>query len=372
MSRRGFFQRAAKWGLGAIGLGAGGVVAGCGRVIGLRPPDDAELPLPEAQGRALVSPDSLYLPHGRRGGWFNPWWPNPGSRWNLLRWKFFYRNPYADARRRAPEVPVLPNDGRYLAQAETSASITWVGHCTFAVKESRDTFLTDPHFGPRALWPRRYQPPGLPIESVPANAFAVISHNHYDHLDAWTVGRLPKTVTWFVPMGLGEWIRRAGGGQVMEMDWWQSRRHGKWKVTCLPAQHWSNRLDMERNATLWCSWLIESDKRKIYCGGDSGFFHGFAEFGRRFGPIDLALLPIGAYHPRWMMRYAHMNPAEAYRAFRDLKARWMVPMHWGTFDLTDEPVDEPPRALRRAVGGAGGNMNDIKLMAIGERWHMPE
>jgi N-acyl-phosphatidylethanolamine-hydrolysing phospholipase D len=168
---------------------------------------------------------------------------------------------------------------------------------------------------------------------------------------------------------LGKWFGERGR-RAEELDWWQSVRHGKWKITCLPAQHWSNRFWVPRNGSLWCGWLIESDERKYFFAGDSGYFHGFAEYGRKFGPIDVAMLPIGAYEPRWFMRYAHMKPEEAYRAFKDLRAKWMVPMHWGTFDLTDEPVDAPPRELRRAVGESGGNMGQIRLMAVGERWRL--
>ncbi len=128
---------------------------------------------------------------------------------------------------------------------------------------------------------------------------------------------------------------------------------------------------MQRDGTLWCSWLVESDKKKFFFGGDSGYFHGFAEFGRKFGPIDVAMLTIGAYAPRWFMRYSHTDPTEAYRAFRELRARWMLPMHWGTFDLTNEPMDRPPKELKQAVQKAGGDANAVRLLGIGERWHVP-
>ncbi len=364
INRRRFLSRA-----GSAGVGAAALLAGCGR-IGLIPPTDAELPTPEAQGRVSLSPDSLSWPHGRPGAWFNPWWPNPGSVFNLLRWKLLYRNRYIEARRRPPEVSVAADAGEGLAAPEPGASITWVGHCTFIVKEGDEAFMTDPHFGPRAFWPNRITPPGVPIEKAPPGAFCLLSHNHYDHMDAWTVDRLPAETPWYVPMGLGDWLRARGQRRVTEMDWGQTARHGRWKLTCLPVQHWSNRFGMGRDATLWCAWLIESAERRYFFGGDSGYFHGFAEFGRRFGPIDAAMLAIGAYAPRWMMRYPHMTPAEGYRAFRDLGARWMIPMHWGTFDLTDEPADEPPRALARAVSETGGDPAAVRVMATGERWRL--
>ena len=344
---------------------------------------------------------ALYAPHRAQGLYFNPWGQTSRGLRDLLRWKLGH-NPYD--KRRAPCVPVVPNDGAYLADPGAPDSITWVGHATFAIQDGGEVFLTDPHWGARALLPRRHAPPGIPLAAVPARAFAVISHNHYDHLDAWTVARLPPGVEWHAPLGLAGWLRRrqarrgaAGDGRpagepaaVHELDWWQSIRRGRWTLTCLPAQHWSNRLDSRRNSTLWCSWLLDSGRRRYYFAGDSGYFPGFAEIGRCCAPIDVAFLPIGAYEPRWFMAYPHMDPADAWRAFLDLGARWMVPMHWGTFDLTNEPIDLPPKVLFEAIaagvgagtgsaGGAGGSPGAsetppprreerVRLLAIGERW----
>src|ERR1051325_3141813 len=159
---------------------------------------------------------------------------------------------------------------------------------------------------------------------------------------------------------------------VVEYDWWQTQQQGRWRVTCVPSQHWSQRLDQRPNTSLWCAWLIASDQYTYFFAGDTGYFYGFKEIGKRYGPIDVAMLPIGAYEPRWIMHYSHMNPSEAYQAFLDLKASWMTPCHWGTFRLTDEPIDEPPRELRRAVAAAGGNLDPIKVLAIGERWEVPK
>jgi N-acyl-phosphatidylethanolamine-hydrolysing phospholipase D len=314
----------------------------------------------------------LYAPHEEQGRFFNPWRRATARPLDLLRWKL-ERNPYD--KRTPPQVPVVSNDGAYLADPTSPDSITWVGHSTFAVQDGGEVFLTDPHWGPRALLPPRHLPPGIPIAAVPRHAFAVLSHNHYDHLDAWTVARLPPSVDWYVPLGLAAWLRRHGrpaaGAAVRELDWWQSVQRGRWTLTCLPAQHWSNRLDSGRNSTLWCSWLLDSGRRRYYFAGDTGYFLGFAEFGRRFAPIDVALLPIGAYEPRWFMANVHMNPAEAWRGFLDLDARWMVPMHWGTFDLTNEPIDLPPKVLVEAVAAARGNASRVRLPAIGERWLLP-
>lgn len=312
---------------------------------------------------------SLYAAYERDGQFFAPWRPFAIRPLDLLRWKLG-TNPYDKSR--VPDVPVVANDGRELSGHQNSAKITWVGHATFAIHDGDDVVLTDPHFGHRALVPARRFPPGVPIEAIPDDAIGVISHNHYDHLDAYTVDTLAPSVQWFVPLGLGDWFRRRGRSNVIELGWWQSAQHGRWTMTCLPAQHWSRRIGQSTNSTLWCSWLMDSGDHRFFFAGDSGYFHGYAEFGRRFAPIDAALLPIGAYEPRWFMRNQHMDPAGAYQAFLDLGARYMLPMHWGTFDLTDEPLDEPPRELERVVTARGDRMDRIRLLAIGEGWHVPK
>ena len=322
----------------------------------------------------LLDPDLLFAPHGKPGRFFCPWQPFQSRPLDLLRWKLRGRAPYD--RKTPPRVPVAENDGAYLYKVYKDRgeppSVTWVGHSTFAVQDEGDVFITDPVWGERALLPRRKVPPGIPLGAIPPSAFVVLSHNHYDHLDAWTVARLPRDMPWFAPLGLGKWLREHGREQVVELDWWQSTRHGRWTLTCLPAQHWSNRLGEGRNASLWCSWMLDNGVRKYYFAGDSGYFHGFAEIGRRFGAADVAFLPIGAYEPRWFMRPQHMNPPEAVRAFRDLGARAMLPMHWGTFDLTDEPVDLAPHVLQQALAdGDPGDRERIHTVAVGERWLVP-
>jgi N-acyl-phosphatidylethanolamine-hydrolysing phospholipase D len=316
-------------------------------------------------------PGSLFAPHhdGRR--FFNPWLRSEKSVLDFLRWQFS-SNPWKEARARPSEIRIVANDGANLAGVEGSASITWVGHATLAVHDEGDVFLTDPHFGKRALLPKRLVPPGIPLESVPPHAFGVISHSHYDHLDAWSVEKLPATMGWYVPLGLGDWFRARGRSDVTELDWWQSAKRGRFTITCLPSQHWSRRIEHGVDETLWCTWLIDSGVRRYFFAGDTGYFHGFAEYGRRFAPIDVAMLPIGAYEPRWFMRDQHMNPAESYQAFRDLRAGHMIGMHWGTFDLTDEPPDEAPRALAEAVREADGDASRTVVLGIGERWHVPE
>jgi N-acyl-phosphatidylethanolamine-hydrolysing phospholipase D len=313
-------------------------------------------------------PDSLYAPHRGEGVFFNPWGDFPHGTLNFLKLALS-RNPYTETH--PLEVDFVRNDGADLSTVQHSAKVTWIGHASFAIHDKGDVVLTDPHFSRRALVvPRRF-PPGVPLEAVPSHAFAVVSHNHYDHLDSHTVASLPDTVDWFVPLGLADWFRARGRERVVELDWWQSARRGRWTITCLPAQHWSRRFSQGMNESLWCGWLLDSGDYTYYFAGDTGYFHGFAEFGRRFGLIDVALLPIGAYEPRWFMAYQHMDPADAHRAFQDLGARYMIPMHWGTFKLTQEPPDEPARELKRVIAAAGGDPSRAPILGIGQGWHVP-
>jgi N-acyl-phosphatidylethanolamine-hydrolysing phospholipase D len=313
-------------------------------------------------------PASLYAAHVENGIYFNPWHPFTPPSTRIFR-LVLTRNPFD--RSHTPELPVVPNDGSELSVPAPQPRITWIGHSTMAIHDGSDVVVTDPNFARRMIVVKRHTPPGLPIESIPADAMGVISHSHNDHLDAGSVEGLPATMHWFVPLGLAEWFRRHGRDNVVELDWWQSAQNGRWTITCLPAQHWSRRIDQPPNRTLWCSWLIDSGTTRYYFAGDTGYFHGFREYGRRFAPIDVALLPIGAYEPRWFMREQHENPAEAYRAFQDLGARYMIAMHWGTFDLSFEPLDQPPKDLMEAVDADDGDRSRVKVLKIGETFTLP-
>jgi N-acyl-phosphatidylethanolamine-hydrolysing phospholipase D len=310
---------------------------------------------------------ALYAPHhdGRR--FFNPWRRLPVRFADVLRW--YRERPWG--RPAESPAPRVANDGASLRAHEPGLALTWVGHATFAIHHADTVLLTDPHFGARALLPPRHVPPGLPIGAIPPAPLVVLSHNHYDHLDRWTVRRLPRDTRWRAPRGLASTLRGWGARDVVELDWWEERRDGEVGLTCLPVQHWSNRVTQPRNGSLWCGWMIELGGRRLFFAGDSGWFAGFAEYGRRFHPVDAALLPIGSYEPRWFMRYQHMNPEEAVAALQALGARHLVAMHWGTFVLTDEPLDEPPHALRRAAAARGVAPDRLAVLAVGERWCLP-
>jgi N-acyl-phosphatidylethanolamine-hydrolysing phospholipase D len=313
----------------------------------------------------------LTAPHLRHGRFFCPWGVERRTLRHVLRWQL-RRVP---KRRREPRgpIPLVENDGASLARVAERAELTWIGHCSFALHEGETTALFDPHFGPRALVPPRWAPPGVPLAAVPRDAVALLSHNHYDHLDRWTLARLPKSIDWLVPLGLGGYVRACGHERVRELDWWQQAEAGGWRFTLLPAQHWSKRLSQPENSTLWGAWLADTGRARVLFGGDSAWFDGYRELGRRLGALDAALLPIGAYEPRWFMRVAHMNPAEALDAARALAAATLVPMHWGTFDLADDAVDEPPRELARQVARPEYVELAVRVrpLAVGETLALP-
>jgi L-ascorbate metabolism protein UlaG (beta-lactamase superfamily) len=201
--------------------------------------------------------------------------------------------------------------------------------------------------------PKRWVAPGIAFEQLPPVDIVLQSHNHYDHLDDATVRRLSRAhsnATWVLPLDLGSFVRKRGvRGEVIELDWWEERTLGPLQVAATPAMHFSSRGIGDRGDTLWCGFALrESGNRRVYFAGDTGFHPEFGAIGERYGPFDVALLPIGAYEPRWFMRYVHMNPEEAVEAFRAVNARTMVPIHWGTFKLTDEAMDEPPARARAA------------------------
>jgi L-ascorbate metabolism protein UlaG (beta-lactamase superfamily) len=273
------------------------------------------------------------------------------------------------------KFPLLAPDVAYLAANRSEPTLTWIGHATFLLQLGGVNILTDPHLTERAsplsfAGPRRHVAPALDFARLPHIDAVVISHSHYDHLDRGTVTRLSRQADgppmFFVPLRLKAWFAKQGIDNVTELDWWESRTHMGLKFNLAPVQHWSARSLWDRNRTLWGSWVIEHPEMRFLFGGDFGYSRDLADIGKRFGRIDLAALPIGAYEPRWFMHIMHVNPEEAVRAHRDLNARYSVGMHWGTFKLTDELLDEPPQKLAEALAREGIAPERFFLMQHGE------
>lgn len=253
-------------------------------------------------------------------------------------------------------------------------SVTWVGHATSLLEHDGVTYLTDPqwsdHAGPGGrIGPERFQPPGVPIDALPPIDFVVLSHNHYDHFDLPTLQKLaerrPETV-FLVPLENGALLRNAGVENVQEFDWGETRRFGAATVHCLPNQHWSSRGLTDDRVALWASWAITGPERRVYFAGDTGLFPEFGAIGSALGPFDLAIVPIGAYEPVAMMRLVHLDPEEAVEAARLVRAERTLAIHFGTFPLTDEPLDEPATRFRAAAAAAGRGPGATWVFRIGE------
>jgi L-ascorbate metabolism protein UlaG (beta-lactamase superfamily) len=254
--------------------------------------------------------------------------------------------------------------------------LTLVRSATLLVDMAGRRVLVDPMWSARAsplgfVGPERFFAPPLALAELPPIDAVVISHNHYDHLDAPTIKRLPRTTPVLVPGGLGRWFRRLGFTAVTELDWWESVELGGVTFEFVPAHHWSRRTLTDSCKSLWGGWVLSSGTEKIYFAGDTGYGHFFPEIASHHPDIDLALLPVGAYEPNWFMKPVHLNPAEAVRACLDLGAPRMATMHWGTFVLSAEPLLAPAQEAAKAWEAAGRPREDLWDLAVGESRLLP-
>lgn len=323
-------------------------------------------------------------PHHRPGGFQNNFINfQPRGLSEVLNWKWqallegVPRPPSAPIPQVAPDLAFVGANA--VAGPAMQPAVTWIGHATTLVQLGGLNVLTDPIFSERAspvqlVGPRRAQPPGLALAQLPRIDVVVTSHNHYDHLDEGSVVALAAQrggpPLFLVPLGHKAWFASLGVHHVQELDWWQTHRVGGVDFTLTPVQHWSGRGLSDRLQSLWGGWAMLAPDFSVYFAGDTGYSKDFAEIGRRLaaprGGFDLALIPVGAYEPRWFMTEQHVNPPEAVQMHRDLRARRSLGIHWGTFELTDESLDEPPRALARARQAAGLAEDDFFVLAVGQ------
>jgi len=281
---------------------------------------------------------------------------------DFVRWRFSrLRNPVSCSH--GPAFPRHDTDHALLENPHGKTTVTWIGHATLFLSIGGETFITDPHFSERASpfqWagPRRVVPPGVALDDLPPIDFVLISHDHYDSLDTESITRIArrpggdKTV-YLVPLGLKKWFTEQGIDRVFELDWWDEYQRDEYHITAVPLQHWSKRSIFSQNHSLWAGWVIKTDTFRFFFCGDTGYCPHFREIGERLGPFDLSAIPIGAYEPRWFMKNHHVNPDEAVQIHKDVRSRLSIAIHWGTFILTDEPLDEPPRLLSEALAVSG-------------------
>ena len=242
-------------------------------------------------------------------------------------------------------IPYVHNDGSALYKS-TDDTLTWIGQASFLIQLGGKNMLIDPVLSRSLGFIKRNSPPGLDWAALPKKIDIVfITHNHRDHMDAPTLKRLGPDPVYIVPKGLGIWFRQNGFPKVIEMSWWQQEEVEGLEITFVPAEHWSRRGFSDINTSWWGGYVISKNGLRVYHSGDTGWFDGFAQIAERFPDIDAAMLPAGAYAPRWFMRAQHIDPEEAVRAFKTLGAKHFVGMHWGTFKLSDEPLDEPMHVL---------------------------
>ena len=323
---------------------------------------------------------------------------------DLLRWKW---DAFRDDLPPPPKTPT-PVQAPDLALINANAGagtamrpmVTWIGHATALVQASGLNVLTDPIFSERAFpvqiaGPKRTQPPGVALADLPPIDVVIVSHNHYDHLDRLSVvalnGRANGSTMFLVPLGNKQWMENIGITNVIELDWWDSvtltrSKDGKparaepgqagVEFHLTPVQHWSARGMGDRSAALWGGWSVFGPDFQWYFGGDNGYSKDFVDTFNKFPNrrlpgdatklFDLALIPIGAYEPRWFMKEQHVNPMESVQTHKDLGAAQSIGIHWGTFNLTDEALDQPPIELIAARKAMGVVEADFFLLKIGE------
>jgi Predicted Zn-dependent hydrolases of the beta-lactamase fold len=299
----------------------------------------------------------------------------PHTLGGLLRWKLGLARESASVLFPGAPEPRDEAKGRLTSVTCPLAShevrLTWIGHSTFLVQHQGLNILTDPIFGDCQPIPlggmRRAQSPVPSIENLPAIDFVFISHSHYDHLDLPSLRALGGKVQFWVPTGLSKWFAKRKLGPCHELGWWESSKltHGI-TLHCVPAQHGSRRHLFDRDRTLWCGWVLKSATNSIYFAGDTGYSASFREIGAKFGGVDLAMIPIGAYRPRWLMQPMHLSPEEAVQAHIDLQSRLSIACHWGTFRMADEPLDEPPVMLRNELDDRCIESTEFRVLRIGQ------
>ncbi|XP_071960438.1 N-acyl-phosphatidylethanolamine-hydrolyzing phospholipase D-like [Antedon mediterranea] len=316
------------------------------------------------------------------GNFINPWnsWTMP-SLSGVLKWKLFSKNNRAIPNKNVLDktLPIIsPNLEEWKLPPHSGIRVSWLGHACVLVQFDGITILTDPIFSMRCspsahIGPKRYRKPPCDIHDLPNIDAVLISHAHYDHLDLPTVkclnARFGSKLRWFVPLGLMNWMMRAGCENVIEMDWWQENGHPdhtKITIAFTPGQHWSNRALHDNGWYLWGSWCVFGPNHSFFFAGDTGYCDAFTQIGRRYGPFDLAAIPIGAYEPRWFKKPQHINPQEAVQVHVDLQSTVSIGIHWGTFPFGNEFYLEPPKLVKEEMANKELNPDDFITLNHGE------
>ncbi len=313
--------------------------------------------------------------HHAKDGFRNPYLQEKKrGLFKYLKMRYFSDEEFADNKGVHKKIPTTSPNLGLIHKPLDSPQVTWIGHATVLIQYKGVNILTDPIFSKRAspvrfAGPKRFNKPALQIADLPAIDFVVISHNHYDHLDLPSIKHIGNKTKWLVPLKNGKFLKKAGVKQenIIEFDWWDEEQFNDIKVTATPAQHWSSRGLWDRNETLWSSWMIQYEDFTFWYSGDTGYNpHQFKEIGSKYKNIDMALIAIGAYEPRWFMKDMHINPEEAVQIHQDIGSRYSIGVQWGTFVLTAEPLEEPPVKLREALQKKNIPLKKFETIKIGE------
>lgn len=321
-----------------------------------------------------------HKPHHSREGFHNNYPGREPDMGDFFRWQ------WQRLLREAPEqrADLVPWQPTHSAQLATSQGLhaTWLGHASVLLNSQGVRVLTDPIFSERAsplswLGPKRLTPSPISPEKMPFVDAVVISHNHYDHLDLPSLKQLNAQAggppLFIVPLGNAALLRQHGISHIKELDWWESvTLRDELRITLVPTQHWSKRYLLgDRNEALWGGYVIQHRGKQALFAGDTGYSKDFRDIHARFGAFDFAMIPIGAYLPRDFMQRQHIDPEQAVQIHQDLQARLSLGIHWGTFDLTDEAIQQPPQDLALALKKAGVDPEQFPSWAIGETRQLP-
>ncbi len=303
--------------------------------------------------------------------YFNPWLPEERVKKGLFAFlKTRLTHPWSKWPSHVEVQSTVP-----VARVDSDIKITFVGHSTFLIQTAKLNILTDPVWSKRVspfsfAGPKRVHEPGIKLADLPHIDLVLVSHNHYDHLDIATLKELedhsPMVLT---GKGNEAFLKSEGIKRVVELKWWETHEAAEYSCTFVPAQHFSGRWLDDMNQTLWGGFVLKTaDDKKIYFGGDSGYGPFVKEIGKKLGPIDLSIIPIGAYEPREFFKEMHNNPDDAVLFHLDLESRQSIACHFGTFQLTAEAIDAPPRDLRMALKNRGVEENAFLVPSVGHEY----
>ncbi|PRP83899.1 n-acyl-phosphatidylethanolamine-hydrolyzing phospholipase D-like [Planoprotostelium fungivorum] len=325
----------------------------------------------EEKIKPLISSKGLYA---------NPWpeFKQPGFG-AIFKWQFTRKDPLRGLTQKDLDqmIPATKVDLSKIAEKVTDGiQATWIGHSSVLIQMDGLTFLTDPVFADRCsplsfAGPKRYRPLPLQLSELPPIDFVIISHDHYDHLDSSVLRHFANNklhdTKWFIPKGQTKYFHPEGIKNIVELDWWETAQFSESvSLTFTPAQHWSKRYATTSFDSLWGSWVVQGPTKKVFFSGDTGYCPVFKDIGKHYGPFDFSMIAIGAYQPRELMKPQHIDPEEAVKIHQDIGSKQSMGIHWGTFVLTDEPVDEPPKLTREWMQKSNLPVEDFTVLDIGE------